>query len=133
MGISMDYKKRLDETYQLTAQGQLEAFKKYLADDVVWTESVGFPYAGTYVGPDAVVENVHMKLGTEWEGYQAVPKAYTFNGQEVMVYGQYSGTFKATGKSFVTDFVHYYVFNSEHKVAKFTQIVESVPVLEAMK
>lgn len=129
----MGYQKLLDETYQLTAQGQIEKFKKYLAEDVVWIESVGFPYAGTYKGPDAVVENVHMKLGIEWEGYKATPKAYTFNGQAVMVYGEYSGTFKATGKSFVTDFVHYYVFNDENKVAKFTQVVDSVPVLEAMK
>ena len=133
MELNQEYQKRLEETYQLTAQGQIDTFKTYLADDVIWTESIGFPYAGTYIGPDAVVANVHMKLGTEWQDYKALPKTYTFNGPEVMVYGQYSGTFKKTGKSFVTDFVHYYTFNEEQKVARFTQIVDSFPVLNAMK
>ena len=28
-----------------------------------WTEADGFPLAGTYTGPQAVVENVFMRLG----------------------------------------------------------------------
>lgn len=34
-----------------------------------WTEMAGFPCAGTYIGPEAVVENVFMALGAAWDGY----------------------------------------------------------------
>ena len=30
----------------------------------------GFPYAGTYHGPDAVVENVFARIGSEWDGFR---------------------------------------------------------------
>ena len=41
-----------------------------LADNARWTEAAGFPYAGTYVGFDAIVENVFKRLATEWEDFQ---------------------------------------------------------------
>jgi hypothetical protein len=50
-----------------------------LAQDVSWVEAEGFPYGGTYSGPDAVLENVFMKLGTEWEGFSAVPHEFVQN------------------------------------------------------
>ena len=43
-----------------------------LAPDIRWTEAEGFPYGGTYVGPDAILQGVFMRLGTEWDGYAAV-------------------------------------------------------------
>lgn len=69
------YQKLLHETYVLTGEGKLDAFKMYLSDNVSWTEAAGFPYAGTYVGPDEVVKNVHERLGTEWDGYSAKMKS----------------------------------------------------------
>ncbi len=60
------------------------------------------------IGPDEVVKNVHERLGTEWDDYSAKDEIYTFNNDTVIVYGKYSGTYKATGKSFVADFCHLY-------------------------
>ena len=50
------YQKLLHETYVLTGEGKLDAFKTYLSENVSWTEAAGFPYAGTYIGPDEVVK-----------------------------------------------------------------------------
>lgn len=125
------YEKLLHETYTLTSQGELDKFKIYLADDASWTEAAGFPYAGTYVGPDEIVKNVHERLGFEWNNYSAEDISYGFNGNTVYVYGKYSGEFKATGKSFVADFVHVYEFNSDNKIQKFTQVVDSHTVVKA--
>ncbi|MGR3742347.1 nuclear transport factor 2 family protein [Companilactobacillus sp. DQM5] len=127
------YEKLLHETYILTGQGKLDEFKSYLADDVSWTEAKGFPYAGTYVGPDEVIKNVHQRLGTEWNNYSAKDISYGFNGNKVYVYGQYSGEYKETKKSFIADFVHIYEFNNDKKVQKFTQVVDSHTVVQAMK
>ncbi len=64
------YQKLLHETYVLTGEGKLDAFKTYLSENVSWTEAAWFPYAGTYVGSDEVVKNVHERLGTEWDNYR---------------------------------------------------------------
>ena len=37
---------------------------------VRWTEMAGFPCAGTWVGPQAVVDNVFSALGRDWIGYR---------------------------------------------------------------
>ncbi|AJQ57644.1 ketosteroid isomerase [Bacillus thuringiensis] len=126
------YQKLLHETYVLTGEGKLDAFKTYLSENVSWTEVAGFPYAGTYIGPDEVVKNVHERLGTEWDNYSAKDEIYTFNNNTVIVYGKYSGTYKATGKSFVADFCHLYKFDENDKVKKFIQIVDSATVNEVL-
>ncbi|MCD8898511.1 nuclear transport factor 2 family protein [Mammaliicoccus sciuri] len=127
------YKEKLKKTYLLTANGKLDEFKKYLSNDVIWTEAVGFPYAGTYVGPDEVVKNVHERLGTEWSNYSAKDIIYAFNDNNVMVYGKYKGTYKLTNKSFEADFVHIYEFDKNDYIKKFVQVVDSVMVLQATK
>ena len=59
------------------------------------------------MGRDAVLANVFMKLATEWDGFAAVPSEYVCQGDTVVAIGEYSGTFKATGKHFFrTPFVH---------------------------
>lgn len=127
------YQENLHKTYLLTGSGKLEEFKSYLAENVSWTEAAGFPYAGTYIGPDNVIKNVHERLGSEWDNYSATDISYTFNENVVMVYGQYRGTYKKTNKTFVADFVHLYEFNHDDKVQKFIQIVDSAIVIDAMK
>lgn len=122
------YQKLLHETYLLTGEGKLEEFKTYLSKDVSWTEAAGFPYAGTYIGPDEVVKNVHERLGAEWKDYSAKDYIYAFNENIVIVYGKYSGTYKATEKSFVADFCHLYEFDETDKVKKFIQVVDSATV-----
>lgn len=127
------YQIKLHQTYLLTGEGRLEEFKKYLASEVEWTEAAGFPYSGTYNGPDEVTKNVHERLGSEWDNYKAEDLKYTFNGSTVMVYGKYSGTYKTTKKSFVADFVHIYEFDVNDNVSKFVQVVDSAIVIEATK
>jgi hypothetical protein len=35
---------------------------------VDWHLAEGYPYGGTYVGPDAIANGVFAKLGSEWDG-----------------------------------------------------------------
>ena len=53
-----------------------------------------------------MLANVFMKLGTESDGFAAVPAEYICDGDVVVALGEYSGTYKATGKSFRAPFVH---------------------------
>lgn len=92
--------------YDSFAAGDVPGVLGTLAPDVRWTEAEGGPYGGVSVGPDAVLENVFMKLGTEWDDFAAVPTEFVAAGPTVVALGEYSGTYKATGKSFRAPFAH---------------------------
>ena len=96
------------------------------------TEAEGFPYAGTYRGPDAVVQGVFMRLGTEWDGYSVVPSDFVDGGEKVVALGMYSGTYKATGKAFRAPFAHVWQFRNG-KAVRFQQFTDTVVVQEALK
>ncbi len=90
----------IQRLYAGFASADLPAVLAGMAPDIEWTEAEGYPYAGTFHGPQAIVDGVFIRLATEWEGYQAVPDRYVSEGDEVIALGHYSGTYKATGKSF---------------------------------
>ena len=106
------------------AAGDIGKIVALLAPDVHWTEALGGPYGGVSIGPDAVVQNVFMKIGTEWEGYQAVPREFVATGDTVVALGTYSGTYKKTGKSFTAPFAHVWKYRNG-KVASFEQITDT--------
>lgn len=95
-----------------------------LAADARWTEAAGFPYAGTYVGFDAIVENVFKRLATEWEGFQFKVENYVAQGDQVFAYGNYSGTYKATGQPMNARVAHLWTL-ADGKVTHFEQFVDS--------
>ena len=118
--------------YAAFARGDVPAVLGVLAPSVSWTEAEGFPYGGTYVGPDAVLQNVFMKLGSEWDGYAAVPQEYVASADTVVALGEYSGTYKATGKSFRAPFVHVWKFSGD-RVVSFTQHTDTAVVQRALQ
>lgn len=118
--------------YAAFASGDVPTVLGALAPDVRWTEAEGFPYGGTYVGPDAVLQNVFMKLGSEWDGYAAIPHELIANADTVVALGEYNGTYKATGKSFRAPFVHVWKFSGEH-VISFMQHTDTAVVQRALQ
>lgn len=96
--------------YAAFGRGDIPSVLATLSPDVCWTEAEGGPYGGVSVGPDAVLRNVFMRLGGEWDGYSAVPRQFVAEGDTVVALGDYSGTYKATGKSFKAPFAHVWTF-----------------------
>lgn len=92
--------------YASFAKGDIPAVLGALTSDVRWTEAEGGPYGGVSIGPQAVLDNVFMKLGGEWDGFSAVATEFVANDDVVVALGEYSGKFKATGKSFKAPFAH---------------------------
>ena len=122
----------LTRVYAAFARGDVPAVLAALAPDIRWTEAEGFPYGGTYVGPDAILQGVFMRLGTEWDGYAAVPQELIADGDTVVALGEYSGTYKATGKSFRAPFVHVWKFSGDQAIS-FTQHTDTVLVQRALQ
>lgn len=118
--------------YAAFARGDVPTVPAALGPDVSWKEAEGFPYGGTYVGADAVLQNVFMKLGSEWEGYAVVPQEYVESAGTVDTLGEYSGTHKATGKSFRAPFVHDWKF-SGGRIVSFQQHTDTAVVQRALQ
>ncbi len=118
--------------YEAFAKGDIPSVLGFLSSDVVWVEAEGFPYGGTYHGPDAVLAGVFMRLGSEWEGFAAVPHEFIDGGDTVVALGKYSGTYKATGKSFQADFAHVWKIQGG-KAFGFIQYVDSLLVHRALQ
>ncbi|HSI40709.1 MAG TPA: nuclear transport factor 2 family protein [Xanthobacteraceae bacterium] len=118
-------------TYEGSSEENGRNLMAALAPDVRWTEAEGFPYAGTYVGPEAIIAGVFKRLGTEWTGYRAEVHTFLEDGDRVAAFGVYSGTYNATGKSMRAAFAHLYQVK-DGKIATMTQYVDTLMVHQAL-
>lgn len=118
--------------YDAFARGDVPTVLAGLDADVSWTEAEGFPYHGTYHGPDAVLNGVFVRLGAEWVGFKVLPQEHIDGGDKIVSCGRYSGTFKATGKSFDAAFAHVWTLRGG-KVVGFYQYVDTAIVQAAMQ
>lgn len=128
----MNNKETISNIYSAFGRGDIPAVLDALTPDAQWTEAAGFPYAGTYTGPDEILQSVFMKLGSEWDNYVAVAHELVAEGDTVVAVGEYSGTYKATGKSFVAPMVHVWKL-ADGKVTRFHQHTDTVLVQAALK
>jgi len=123
------------ELIRATYEGESEDNGRHLlaalASSAEWNEAEGFPYAGTYVGPEAIVSGVFRRLASEWTGYRADVHTYMEDGDRVAAFGVYSGTYKATSKSMRAPFAHLYEIKNG-KIARMTQYVDTVLVQRAL-
>ena len=100
--------------------------------NIAWTEAAGFPLAGTYNGPQGVLEGVFMRLGPLWEGFTVTPQEFIDGGETVVALGQYTGTAIATGKSLQVDFAHIWKLQ-DGKVIRFVQYVDTLLAQQSLQ
>jgi len=117
--------------YQAFAQGDIPAVLQSFDENIEWTEAEGFPYGGTYRGGEAVVENVFMKLATEWTDFKADPNEFLDAGERIVALGNYSGSYNQTGKSMNVSFAHVWTLK-DGKIIKFVQYTDTLKVSEAL-
>jgi ketosteroid isomerase-like protein len=118
-------------TYERSSEENGRNLLAALSPHIQWTEAAGFPYGGTYVGIDALMQGVFRRLATEWIGYRADVHTYLADGDRVAAFGVYSGTYKATGKAMTAPFAHLYQL-SGGKIMRMTQYVDTVLVSRAL-
>ena len=118
--------------YDALATGNVPAILAMCDPAIEWTEAEGFPYAGTYIGPDAVLSGVIARLGSEWTPFQVKPAEFIDGGDQVVVLGRYAATYNETGKSFDAAFAHVWTLR-DGKVVRFRQYVDSALVQEALQ
>ena len=122
-------KELVEGVYANFAQGDVPAVLGAMADDIRWAEADGFPLAGTYVGPQAVLEGVFMRLGEIGDEFAAVPDQIVAEGDTVVALGSYSWKQKSSGAPALVNMVHVWTV-ADGKLATFQQHVDTVRVRE---
>ena len=117
-------------TYEGSSEENGRNLLAVLSPNIEWTEAEGFPYAGTYIGVEALMNGVFKRLGSEWIGYRAKVHTYLADSDKVAAFGDYSGTFVSTGKTMTAPFAHLYTLK-EGKIITMHQYVDTVLVARA--
>lgn len=120
------------QAYEDFAIGDIESFLSILDPEVSWTDAEGYPYAGTYVGPDALLEGLIARIGSEWDDYVVRSDVLVADGDRVVAIGVYSGTYKATGKTVEAPFAHVWQLR-DGKVITFRQFTDGPPWQRALE
>src|SRR5829696_5796794 len=111
--------------YESFKTGNIPAVLAAFDENISWTEAEGFPHGGTYIGANAILENVFMNLGSEWEGFAAVPDEYVDGGDAVVALGNYSGKNVSSGKRMHVPFAHVWKL-AGGKITKFVQYTDTL-------
>lgn len=128
----MTNKEIIQGLYQSFAAGDVEAVTAAFADDIVWTEADGFPLAGTFIGPQAVVENVFMRLGEFSDNWAVDVDRYIADGDTVVADGKYTWNHKETGESCEARMAHVWTL-ADGKIIAFLQHVDTARVRELIQ
>lgn len=128
----MNNKEIVQSMYNSFASGDVAAVTAAFADDISWTEADGFPLAGTYVGPQAVVENVFMRLGEFSENWGVVVERLIGDGDTVVADGKYTWNHKSSGEPCAARMAHIWTL-ADGKVVSFLQHVDTARVREQIE
>ena len=127
--------KTVQNLYSNFAKGDVPAVLQIFDPKIQWNEAENFPYAdgNPYVGPNAVLDGVFKRLGSEWEYWNLTEQIYyEATSGEIIVTGRYKAKNKMTGKEINAQFVHMWTLE-DGLVKKFQQFADTYQTVEAMK
>jgi hypothetical protein len=130
----MDNVKLVKNVYDAFGRGDIQSVLGALSPDIKWHEAENNPYMPSgeaWVGPDAVLSNLFMRLGAEWDGFSVHPKSFHGASDSVIVEGRYTGTYKPTGKSMDVQVCHIWDVKNR-KLTKFQQYVDTAKLQKVM-
>lgn len=112
--------------YESFGLGDVPSVLGKMDTGIEWNEAENFIYAdgNPYVGPQAILEGVFMRLGTEWEGFSVTPEEWMDAGNRVVVLGTYAGTHRGTSKRVRAQFAHVWSLK-EGRVVRFQQYTDT--------
>jgi ketosteroid isomerase-like protein len=117
--------------YLASATGDMELWRESVAADLEWTESAGFPLAGTYRTPEDTITRVFERLAAEWDDWTTHDDTYIVDGEHVVVLARYTARNKATGKEMSARVAHSFIVRNG-QIVRMEQIVDSATVRAAM-
>jgi len=123
------------DLYDAFGRGDMATVLGSMDPGIEWREAEGNPYqpsGSPWLGPDAILHNLFIKLGTEWDGFTVHPKQFHDAGPTVVVEGRYTGIYKQTGRELDAQVCHVWQL-SDGKVTSFQQFVDTGQLQEVMR
>ena len=124
----------VQDLYDAFGRGDVSAVLARFDAKIAWSEAEGNPYQpgpDPWIGPQAVLENLFVRLGGEWSEFTVRPEHYHDAGSTVVVEGRYTGTFTGTGKTLDAEMCHVWRVR-DGKVTSFQQYVDTAQLRAVM-
>jgi hypothetical protein len=111
--------------YASFAKGDVPAVLAGMDPKIEWTEAEGWPlYNGTFVGPQAIVEGVFMRLREIGDNFSVNVAQLVAEGDTVVALGTYSWNRKGSGEPAEVKMAHVWTL-ADGKVTRFQQHVDT--------
>jgi uncharacterized protein len=126
-------KKTIEGMYEAFGRGDIPFVIGALDPDVEWWEAENFIYddRNPYIGPQAVLEGVFARIGSEWEWFTVTPIEVLDAGESIVGRGHYAGKYKQTGREVKAQFAHVFSFRNG-KVVRFQQYTDTAQFQKAV-
>lgn len=125
----------VDGLYQAFAKGDIPAALAPMDANIVWNEAENFPYAdhNPYLGPEAVLNGVFARIGTEWEYWNLTDiELHEMSGNKVLATLRYDAKHKKTGRVIDSQTAHLWTLK-DGKIVAFQQFTDTKQAVEAVK
>ncbi len=119
--------------YEAFQKGDVAAVLGSMDPAIRWSEADNFPYAdgNPYIGPQAVLNGVFLRLATEWDGFAIAPGQFLDAGERIVATGIYTGVYKRTGKPVRAQFAHFWTVRGG-RLVEFQQYTDTKQFSDAM-
>jgi ketosteroid isomerase-like protein len=118
-------KEIVEALYASFATGDVPAVLAGMDPKIEWTEAEGWPlYNGTFVGPQAIVDGVFMRLGEIGDNFSVNVTQLVAEGDTVVALGSYSWNRKYSGDPAEVKMAHVWTLG-DGKVIRFQQHVDT--------
>ena len=122
------------DVYAAFGRGEIPTVLAAFHPQIEWRQAEGNPYrpdGSPWIGPQAVLDNLFMRIGAEWDGFTVTIQKIHDAGDHVIVEGRYTGTYKPSGKSLDAQMCHVWRIQ-DGKLSSFQQYLDTAQIQRVM-
>ena len=118
-------KEIIESAYGSFSKGDVPAVLAVMDPSIEWSEAEGWPlYDGTFVGPQAIVDGVFMRLGEIGDDFSVHVNQLVAEGDTVVALGTYTWNRKGTGEPAEVKMAHVWTL-ADGKIIRFQHHVDT--------
>ena len=121
------------DLYEAFGRGDVGTVLGAFDPNIEWRQAEGNPYepsGAAWRGPDAVTQNLLLRIANDWDGFTVTPKEFHDAGDTVVVEGRYTGVVKATNTTVDAQFCHVWRIR-DGRLISFQQYVDTGQLQDA--
>jgi ketosteroid isomerase-like protein len=115
------------DIYAAFGRGDIPTVLAAFHPEIEWHQAEGNPYhmdGSAWIGPQAVLDNLFMRIGAEWDGFTITIQKLHDAGDHVVMEGRYTGTYKSSGRQLDSQLCHVLGFR-DGKLVSFQQYLNT--------